>query len=72
MEPAIACSTKLINVDASTAAMYVCAGSGVARSRFRIPISRRVTSWIASPANAVFAQPYASIPASSASGAGLP
>ena len=37
--------------------MYVVAGSGVARSRLRIPSSRRTTSWIASPANAVFAQP---------------
>ena len=37
--------------------MYVGGGSGVARSRFRIPPSRRITSVIASPANAVLAQP---------------
>ncbi len=50
-------STNTISVDASVAAMYVVADSGVARSRFRIPSSRRTTSWIARPANAVFAQP---------------
>ena len=37
--------------------MYVAGGSGVERSRLRIPFSRRRTTWIASPANAVFAQP---------------
>jgi hypothetical protein len=37
--------------------MYVAGGSGVERSRLRIPLSRRSTSWIASPAKAVFAHP---------------
>ena len=39
------------------AAMYVAGGSGVERSRLRIPFSRRSTSWIASPAKAVLAHP---------------
>ena len=42
-------------------------GSGVARSRFRTPLSRRITSVIASPANAVFAQPYPISPTRSTS-----
>jgi len=52
---AITCNTKTISVDTSVAAMYVVAESGVARRRFRMPSSRRTTSWIARPANAVFA-----------------
>ena len=32
-------------------------GSGVARMRLSTPLSRRITSVIARPANAVFAQP---------------
>ena len=50
-------SANTISVETSSAAMYVAAGSGVARSRFRIACSRRTTSVIARPANAVFAQP---------------
>ena len=56
----------------SIAATYVDAGSGVARSRLRIASSRRTTSLIARPANAVFAQPYPISPLSSACAAGTP
>ncbi len=59
-------------VETSTAPRYVAAGSGVARTRFRIPPSRRMTSVIASPPKVVFAQPYPSIPTSSRSAAGTP
>src|SRR5262249_60806774 len=41
---------KTTSVDASVAAMYVAVGSGVARIRFRIPLSRRAASWVAGPA----------------------
>ena len=51
------CRTKTTSVEQSTAVRYVAVGSGVARIRFRTPLSRRITSVIASPANAVFAQP---------------
>ena len=54
---ATVCSANTNSVDTSSAATYVDAGSGVARSRLRIAASRRTTSWIARPANAVFAQP---------------
>ena len=47
-------------------------GSGVERSRFRIPASRRPTRMIASPANAVFAAPYENRPARSTSAEGTP
>jgi hypothetical protein len=46
-----------MSVDDSSATTYVAGGSGVDRSLFRIPFSRRTTSWIARPAKAVFAQP---------------
>ena len=54
---AMVCNVNTISVEVSSAATYIDAGSGVARSRFRIAVSRRITSWMARPANAVFAQP---------------
>ena len=54
---ATVCSANTSSVETSSAATYVDAGSGVARSRLRIAFSRRMTSWMARPANAVFAQP---------------
>ena len=50
-------STKTRRVEHSTAPRYVAVGNGVARIRFRRPLSRRMTSMIASPAKAVFAHP---------------
>ena len=40
-------------VERITAARYAAAGSGVPRTRLSTPDSRRITRWIASPANAV-------------------
>src|SRR6266550_6678262 len=56
-QSATASRTKTISEDTTTHARYVAAGSGVDRIRFRIPYSRRFTSEIAVPANAVFAAP---------------
>ena len=65
-------SVYTIMIEMRTAVRYVAGGSGVPRIRLRIPVSRRATMISARPANAVFATPYASIPASSAHGAGRP
>ncbi len=54
---ATVCNVKTSMIDASTATRYVGDGRGVARIRFRIPISRFATSRRASPAKAVFAAP---------------
>jgi hypothetical protein len=43
------CRRNTISVETSTAVRYVAAGSGVARSRFRSPPSRRTTRVIARP-----------------------
>src|SRR6266545_1189547 len=48
---------KAINVEPSTAPMYAHGGSGVARTRLRIPDSRRITRKIARPAKAVETSP---------------
>ena len=55
---AAAWRANTIRIEQSVAARYIGAGSGVARSRFRIPSSRLTTRMIASPPNAVFATPY--------------
>jgi hypothetical protein len=57
-------TAKAISVETSTAPRYVDAGSGVARTRLRIPDSRRMTMKIARPAKAVETRPYPSMPAS--------
>ena len=54
----VAWRTKTRNVDVSVAPRYVAPGSGVARMRLSTPDSRRSTSVIARPPNAVFAMPY--------------
>ncbi len=46
-----------MSVETRIAVRSTVLGSGVARRRFRIPSSRRITSVIAIPANAVFAAP---------------
>src|SRR5205823_7093157 len=54
---AAAWSAKTISVETRSEPTYVAGGRGVERRRLRIPLSRRITSWIASPAKAVFAHP---------------
>ena len=46
-------TANAMSVEASTAPRYVEAGSGVARTRLRIPDSRRMTMKMARPAKAV-------------------
>ena len=50
-------TANAISVAARTAAMYVDAGNGVARTRFKIPDSRRITMKMARPAKAVDTRP---------------
>ncbi len=54
---ATVCSANTTRVDPRTAARYAAGGRGVERRRFRIPPSRRITSWMAIPEKAVFATP---------------
>ena len=54
---AAAWSAITITIEAITAARYVAGLSGVPRTRFNSPASRRTTSVIASEANAVAATP---------------